>query len=67
MKEKTADEKGLTIEYIEYYRKLNKYCVIANCIKIICFTILAIIFKKWWVILFSCLFTTSIERKKEDE
>lgn len=30
--------------------------LIVNTIIIICFTILAIVFNKWWIILFSALF-----------
>ena len=30
--------------------------VILNCVSIICFTALAIIFKHWWIVLFAMLF-----------
>ena len=48
----------------EEYVKLAKLCVIRNSIDLICFTILAIIFKHWWIIFFSCLFWCSVERDK---
>ena len=31
-------------------------CAIINIVNIVCFTILAITFNKWWIILFACLF-----------
>ena len=34
---------------------------IKNSICIICFTALAIIFNKWWIVLFSALFMSSVE------
>lgn len=30
--------------------------VFLNCVSIICFTALAIIFKHWWIVLFAMLF-----------
>lgn len=47
----------------EYIFKLNLLCVIKNIIVIICFTISSILFGKWWVMLFSALFLSSVERK----
>lgn len=35
--------------------------VIKNSIALICFTILAIIFGKWWIVFFSALFLISIK------
>lgn len=37
---------------LEYHRFLNLLVVIRNSISLICFTILAIIFKKWWIVFF---------------
>ena len=41
--------------------------LIAVCIKntvvVICFTALAIVFEKWWIVLFCGLFMTTYERK----
>lgn len=36
-----------------------------NSMVVICFTVLAIYFGKWWIILFSCLFYSSLEVAKE--
>lgn len=35
---------------------MNKYYIIENIVIIICFTILSILFGKWWIIFFSVLF-----------
>ena len=40
-------------------------CLIKNSISIICFTVLSIIFNKWWIILFSALFLSNIQTKKQ--
>ena len=45
--------------------KLNLICVIKNIINIICFTILAIIFNRWWIVFFSVIFTNYVGRDKE--
>lgn len=37
--------------------------MIRNSVSIICWTILAIIFNKWWVALFAVLFVASVEYK----
>ncbi len=49
--------------------KLYKWLVIKNIIAIICFTILAVCFDRWWIVLFSLLFLTlfDTEEKKGDE
>lgn len=36
---------------------------VKNSVVIICFTVLAICFGKWWIVLFSALFTSSLVRK----
>lgn len=46
------------------YNELSKLCVIRNSISLICFTILAIVFNKWWLIFFSALFLTYVEDRK---
>jgi hypothetical protein len=38
---------------------------IKNSICVICWTVLAIIFHKWWIALFGALFLTSIETRKK--
>ena len=42
-----------------------KWIIIKNIIAIICFTILAVIFNKWWIILFALLFITFIDFEGE--
>lgn len=46
---------------------MNKYewLILKNIIAIICFTILAIVFNKWWIIFFSVVFLTLFESKGE--
>ena len=48
----------------EYSFKINLLCIIKNIVTIICFTILAIIFNHWWIILYSSLFKAKAETKK---
>lgn len=43
--------------------KLFWLCVVKNVIALICFTVLAIVFHKWWIILFALLFMSSVETK----
>ncbi len=40
-----------------------KWLILKNIIVIICFTILAIVFNKWWVVFFSIVFMTTFESK----
>lgn len=54
-------------KYIDYYKKLNMLAVIRNSISLICFTILAIVFKTWWIVLFAILFTSYIDENKDKE
>lgn len=39
---------------------------VMNCVMVICFTVLAVLFSKWWIILFSGLFMFYREIKKKD-
>ena len=39
-------------------------CAIQNSICVICWTILAVIFNKWWIALFGILFWSSIRTKE---
>lgn len=41
------------------------YLLIKNSVVIICFTLLAIHFDKWWIVLFSVLFITFVEIKNK--
>lgn len=38
-----------------------------NITAIICFTILAVVFEKWWIVFFSILFFTYAGKEKENE
>lgn len=48
--------------------KLKQQLIIAikNSITLICFTTLSVWFDKWWIIFFSLLFLSYIERKEEN-
>ena len=37
--------------------------MLENAVTMVCFTVLAIVFQKWWIVLFSAFFI-SYERKK---
>lgn len=50
-------------DVLEYNKKINILATIKNCITLICFTILAIVFNKWWIVLFSALFVVSVGKK----
>lgn len=54
-------------EIIEHNKILNWQVLIKNSITLICFTILAIAFNKWWLVLFSIIFWTYIERHDENK
>ena len=47
--------------------KLYLICFVRNIICLICFTVLAIVFNKWWIVLFTILFWISVERKEKKE
>lgn len=49
---------------MDYNLKLNLICAIKNSVTLICFTVLSVIFGKWWIIFFSVLFFSQIETKK---
>ena len=51
----------------EYSFKLNVICAIRNCFSIGCFTILAIIFNHWWIVLFSILFIVNVSEKESTQ
>lgn len=50
-------------EIIEYNKNLNKMVLIKNSITLICFTILSIVFNKWWIVFFTAFFLTTTEKK----
>ena len=39
---------------------------IKNAVAMVCFTVLAIVFNKWWISLFSTLFWSSLKLKSGD-
>lgn len=57
----------LSKEIIEYKLKLNRMCLIKNAFSLGCFTVLAIVFDKWWLVLLSALFLNSIEHNKKEK
>ena len=54
-------------DVLEYNKKINILATIKNCITLICFTILAIVFNKWWIVLFSALFVVSVGEKSRSD
>ena len=48
-------------------KKLAWIAFLRNCISLICFTILAIVFEKWWIVFFALLFCVSFEVNDDDE
>ncbi len=51
-------------------KEVLKFFIISflqNAVVIICFTILAIIFKKWWLTLFSIIFWNNFRFKLEED
>lgn len=52
-------------EHTKYFGKMVKYVMIKNCVSIICFTILAIVFDKWWIAIFAILFLESVKSKTD--
>ena len=53
-------------EIQKYNLKLNLIVLFENCFTLGCFTTLAIIFKRWWIIFFALLFMSYVEHKKVD-
>lgn len=51
---------------IEYMKYITKLVIIRNCISVICCTILAIVFHKWWLIFIAILFTTFLTTTIEE-
>ena len=45
--------------------KIYIMIIIKNIVAIICFTILAVVFKKWWIALFSLLFYSIFKSDEE--
>ena len=49
---------------IEYLKYLHKLVITRNSISLICFTILAIVFNRWWIVFFALLFLSYIGKEK---
>lgn len=47
--------------------KIYLMAMVKNIVALICFTILAIVFNKWWIIFFSIIFWSSITTKGDDK
>lgn len=45
--------------------KLNWICFTTNIVVLICFTVLAVVFHKWWIILFALLFLSSVQTEQK--
>ena len=51
----------------EHNYKMNLICVIKNILTLAAFTVLAIAFNKWWIVLFYLLFHSNVSKvDKED-
>lgn len=48
----------------DYNLKITLLCVIKNISVLGLFTILAIAFNKWWIVFFSILFLSHVEKEK---
>ena len=53
------------LKELELKKKLNTLAVIINCVSLVCFTILAIVFNKWWIVFFSTLFYAYVGKDEE--
>lgn len=47
--------------------KLQLAVLIKNSITLICFTVLSIIFKKWWIVFGAIIFSTFLVKDEGDE
>lgn len=54
------------LEY-NYHKFLNTLVVMKNIITLICFTVLAISFGKWWIVLFALLFMSYIGKSDKEK
>lgn len=51
----------------EMVANILKWGFIKNMVVIICFTILAIVFKKWWIAIFAVLFISDVKYSGKDK
>lgn len=47
--------------------KIYLMAMVKNIVALICFTILAIVFNKWWIVFFSLLFWSFITNESGDK
>ena len=53
-------------EELEYKKYISKLVVIRNSISLICFTILAMVFNNFWLVLVALLFTSYVKDETEE-
>lgn len=53
-------------KFLNYNKYLNKLAILKNIVVIICFTILAIVFHKWWIVLLSFLLMSYVGKDDDD-
>lgn len=53
---------------LDYNHKIEISCVIENIVALVCFTVLAIWFNKWWIVFCSVFFMKyTVKEDKKDE
>ena len=60
-------KEGDIMDKFEYNYKMNRLCAIKNTLTLAAFTVLAIAFDKWWIVLFYILFHTSLKNIGKEE
>ena len=55
---------GSNVKNNDYNFRVILLCWLKNVISLICFTILAVVFKHWWIVFFSLLFYSYVEKEK---
>ena len=52
-------------DMVKYIKSLWILITIRNCVTLICFTTLAVVFRHWWIALFSILFYGTVGKSKD--
>lgn len=60
------EDEEIEKEVIKHNKELNLLVTIRNLISLICFTILAIVFNKWWIVFFALIFFSYVDREDKD-
>lgn len=47
----------------EHLQKISRLVVIRNCVSLICFTILAIVFKNFWIVFGTIIFSSYVSKE----